>query len=106
MNRYVPGPPLAAVALNTEDTAEVPAAFNAFVEVNTTGPAHPESPGPYTSNVTLPVGTGAPAGGDVNVATSENVPSDATAAAVEIPNANLLTTTISVASAQPDAAAK
>jgi hypothetical protein len=54
------------------DVAVVPAAFTAFVDVNTTGPAQVVSDGPYTLNVTVPVGVAAPAGGAANVAVSWN----------------------------------
>jgi hypothetical protein len=58
------------------DTADVPAPLNVITDVNDADPEHPVSPGASTSNVTDPVGAGAPAGGD-NVAVSWNDPPNA-----------------------------
>jgi hypothetical protein len=88
------------------DVAVVPAAFTGLVEVNTGAPAHAGSAGPYTLNVTVPVGVGAPAGLVPSVAVSwKDDPSASVAGetCVVTGSGALFTTTASAGSAQADA---
>jgi hypothetical protein len=74
--------------VNRSDTAAVPAAFKGFDELNTGTPTPHVCPGPYTSNVTDPVGVGEPAGAGLKVAVSRNgVPIGTDAGATCVVNA-------------------